>query len=166
MLTLANHMGAHGGHWSKNRGIPAGRNSWILRGVPGHGGCWWWESTQKNLGCKWNENTCGNSGEIYKSGVEMRGKFPQTFKHFNSLNNDIKSSLGYFQICDPSYVIILHFEILRGNTREISTWKHPQGFHRERRRKYPHRKFPSFPSNYHWEIMRKFPQGCSPGITQ
>ena len=28
----------------------------------------------------------------------MRGKFPWTCKHFNSPNNDIKSSLGYFHI--------------------------------------------------------------------
>ena len=29
-----------------------------------------------------------------------------------------------------------------GNTGEISTWKFPHGFPRERRRKYPHKKFP------------------------
>ena len=33
-----------------------------------------------------------------KIGVEMRGKFPQICKHFNSPKNDIKSSLGYFDI--------------------------------------------------------------------
>ena len=50
----------------------------------------------------------------------------------------------------------LHFEIFEGSTREISTWKYPQGFHRERRRKYPHRKFPfispEFPQGNHEEI--------------
>ena len=34
------------------------------------------------------------------------------------------------------------FEIFEGSTREISTWKYLQGFHRDRRRKYPHKKFP------------------------
>ena len=32
----------------------------------------------------------------FKIGVEMRGKFPITCKHFNSPKIDIKSSLGYF----------------------------------------------------------------------
>ena len=41
--------------------------------------------------------------------VEMRGKFPQPCKHFNSPKNDIKSSLGYFHTTwEPSYVL-LHF---------------------------------------------------------
>ena len=39
---------------------------------------------------------------------------------------------------------------------EMSTWKYPQGFHRERRRKYPPRKFsfifPSFPQGNHEEF--------------
>ena len=38
----------------------------------------------------------------FQIGVEMRGKFPKTCKYFYSSKNDIKS-----------YVIILHFEILR-----------------------------------------------------
>ena len=94
----------------------------------------------------------------------MRGKFPKTCKHFNSPKIDIKSYIynsylfwsnyksralvttGIFSHnWGPSYDIKLHFEIFEGSTREISTWKYPQGFHRERRRKYPHRKFPFIP---------------------
>ena len=82
----------------------------------------------------------------------MRGKFPQTCKHFNSPNNDIKSSLGYFHITGTlpmSLNCILKF------LRE-ARGKYPQGFHWERRRKYPHRKFPfispEFPHGNHEEL--------------
>ena len=57
---------------------------------------------------------------------------------------------------DPSYVVKLHFEIFEGSKREVSAWKCPQGFHRERRREYPHKKFsfisPEFPQGNHEEI--------------
>ena len=120
--------------------IPAGKIWWILRGIPEDIGCWWRESTHKfGLSVK-RESTQKFSGN-FRIRVEMRGKFPQTCKNVNSPKNDIKSSLGYFHITG-TYKIILHFKILRGNTREISTWKHPQGFFRERRRKYRCRKFP------------------------
>ena len=36
----------------------------------------------------------------FQIGVEMRGKFLQTCKNFNSPKNDIKSSLGYFHITE------------------------------------------------------------------
>ena len=58
---------------------------------------------------------------------------------------DIFTQLGPF-LCH--YIAFLNFE---GNIREISMWKYPQGFYRERRWKYPHKKF-SF-------ISPEFPQG-------
>ena len=74
----------------------------------------------------------------------MRGKFPQTCKPYNSPKHDIKSSLGYFHmigILPMSLNCIL---------------KYPQGFYRERSRKYPHRKFsfisPEFPQGNNEEI--------------
>ena len=50
---------------------------------------------------------------------------------------------------NPSYVIMLHFEFFQGKTGEISTWKFPQGFPRERRRKYTHKNLPII-----WEKRR------------
>ena len=74
---------------------------------------------------------------------------------YNHPKIDISGSRSHWDIFphnrELSLVIKLHFEIFEGNTREISTWKYPQGFHRERRRKYPHRKFPF--------ISPEFPQG-------
>ena len=58
---------------------------------------------------------------------------------------DISNKLGPF-LCH--FIAFWNFE---GNMREIPTWKYPQGFHREKRRKYPHRTFPF--------ISLKFPQG-------
>ena len=75
----------------------------------------------------------------------MRGKFLQTCKDLNSPNNDIKSSLGFFHIK-------LHFEIF-------------EGFHRERRRKYPHRKFPFISLSFlQTDNMRKSTQDVIPRI--
>ena len=84
----------------------------------------------------------------FQIGVKMRGKFPQTCKHFNSPNNGIKSSLVYFHTTGPflcHYIVFWNFE---GNLRKISRWKYPQGFHRERRWKYPHRTFPFISSTF------------------
>ena len=95
----------------------------------------------------------------------MRGKFPQTFKHFNSPNNDIKSWLGYFHITGTlpmSFNCILKFlretrgKFPRGNIPRDSTGKGGGNIHIENS--------PPFPLNFHREIMRKFPQGWSPGI--
>ena len=76
---------------------------------------------------------------FFKSGLKWEGSFPQNCKHFNSPKNDNKPSLWYFLI--TSYVIKFHLKIFEGSTREISMRKYPQGFLRERRQKYPHRKF-------------------------
>ena len=90
----------------------------------------------------------------------MRGKFPQTFKHFNSPKNDIKSSLGYFHITGTlpmSLNCILKFlreaqgKFPRGNIPRDSTGKGGGNIHIENS--------PSFPLNFRREIMRKFPQG-------
>ena len=118
-----------------------------------------------NLGCKWNENPRGNSGEIFKSKLRMRGKVPQTCKHFNSPKNDIKSSLGYFHrtvILTMSLNCILKFlretrgKFPRGNIPRDSTGKGGGNIHIENS--------PSFPLHFRREIMRKFPRGWSPGI--
>ena len=107
--------------------------------------------------------------------MEIQGKF----LHQGWNEKEVSPNLSTFQFTkewhkiitgiflhnwDPSYVIKLQFEIFEGSTREISMWKYRQGFHRERRQKYPHRKYPSFPLNFRREIMRKFPQGWSHGI--
>ena len=104
-----------------------------------------------NLGCNRNENSYRNSWEIFKWDWNEREVSPNlwTFeftKRWHQINTGIFSHNW-----DPSYVIKLHFEIFEGSTREISTRKYPQGFHRERRRKYPPRKFPF--------ISTEFPQG-------
>ena len=48
--------------------------------------------------------------------VEMRGKYPQTCKHFNSPKIDIQLSLGYFHTAGslPMSFILFDFEILGG----------------------------------------------------
>ena len=85
----------------------------------------------------------------------MRGKFPQSCKHFNSPKNDLKSSLGYFSHnWDLSHVIKLQFKIFEGSTWEISrdsTGKGAEYIHIENT--------PSFPLHFRREIVRKFPQG-------
>ena len=116
-----------------------------------------------NLGCKWNENTRKFRGNSY-IGVEMRGKFPQTCKNFNSPKNDIEWSLGYFQTTGTlpmSLNRILQFggkheRNFHVNIPRDSTGKGGRNFHIENS--------PSFLLNFHREIMRKFPQGWSPGI--
>ena len=87
--------------------------------------------------------------------VEMREKFPKTN---NNLIQQIMTSNHHLDIIhnwNPAYIIKLHFEIFEGSTREISTWKYPQGFYRGRRRKYPDRKIsfisPEFPRGNHEE---------------
>ena len=95
------------------------------------------------------------NGGNFQIGVEMRGKFPQICKLFYSPKNDIKSSLGYFHTTGTlpmSLYCILKFEgKLEGNI--------PMGFPRERRRRYPHRKFPFIFPNFLREIVRRFHQG-------
>ena len=83
----------------------------------------------------------------------MRGKFPQTCKHFNSPKNDIKSSLGYFHITGTlpmSLNFILKFlreargKFRRGNIPRDSTGKVGGNIHVENS--------PSFPRGNHAEI--------------
>ena len=90
----------------------------------------------------------------------MRGKFPQTCKHFNSPKNDIKSSLGYFHITGKlpmSLNCILEFlrevqgKFPRGNIPRDSTGKGGGNLHIENS--------PLFPLHFRREIMWKFPQG-------
>ena len=66
--------------WAKSRGFRGNpRGSWLLVWVVSETRTW-----------KFRGN--------FQIWVEIRGKFPQTSKHFNSPKNDIKSSLGYFHI--------------------------------------------------------------------
>ena len=85
----------------------------------------------------------------------MRGKFPQTCKHFNSPKNDIKSSLGYFHITG---ILPMSLNCII-KIREISTQKYPQEFHEQGGGNIHIENSPSFPLNFRREIMRKFPQG-------
>ena len=102
---------------------------------------------------------------IFLNRVEMRGKFHQTCKQFGSPKNDIKSSLGYFHIIEippVSLNCILKFlreargKFPRGNIPRDSTGKGSGNIHIENS--------PSFLLHFRREIMRKFPQGLSPGI--
>ena len=90
----------------------------------------------------------------------MRGKFPQTCKHFYALNNDIKSSLGYFHItgtlpislnCILKFLTEAREKFPRGIIPRDSTGKGGGNIHIENS--------PSFPLNFRREIMRIFPQG-------
>ena len=99
----------------------------------------------------------------FQIGVEMRGMFSQTCKHFHSPKNDIKSSLGYFHTFGTlsMSLYILHFEFLRetpekfpcGNIPRDSTGKGGGNIHIENS--------PSFPPIFYREIMRKFPMDDS-----
>ena len=86
----------------------------------------------------------------------MRGNIPQTCKHLNSPNNDIKSSLGYFHIswtfpmslnCILKILGEAQGKFPCGNIPRDSTGKIG---------KYPHRKFrfisPEFPQGNYEEI--------------
>ena len=80
---------------------------------------------------------------IFLNRVEMRGKFHQTCKQFGSPKNDIKSSLGYFHIIEiPPVSLNCILKFLREARGKIPRGNIPRDFHRERKRKYPHRKFP------------------------
>ena len=90
----------------------------------------------------------------------MRGKYPQTFKHFNSPKNDIKSSLGYFYItgthpmslnCNFKFLREARGKFLLGNIPTDSTGKGGGNIHIEIS--------PTFPLNFRREIMRKFSPG-------
>ena len=98
----------------------------------------------------------------FKIGVEMRGKFPITCKHFNSPKIDIKSSLGYFHTTGTismSLYCNLNFE---GNKSKISTWKYPRGFQRERRGRYTRRKFPLISPKFPRWTYEEFSTGMIP----
>ena len=73
---------------------------------------------------------------------------------------DIVTQLGPF-LC--RYIA---FQIFDGNTREISMGKYPQGFHRERRWKYPYITspfiFPKFPQGNYEEISTEMIPWNSP----
>ena len=107
--------------------------------------------------------------------MEMQGKFlnrgwnkrevSQTCKPYNSPKHDIQSSLGYFHttgMLPKSLNCILEFlretrgKFLRWNIARDSTGKRGGNIHIENS--------PSFPLNFRREIMKKFPQGWSPGI--
>ena len=88
--------------------------------------------------------------------VEMRGKFPRTYKPFNSPENwHLNISRIFFHNWDPLYGLLWHWHF-EGNMREISMRKYPRWFAREKRGKYPHRKFsfisPEFPQGSYEEI--------------
>ena len=54
----------------------------------------------------------------FQIGVEMRGKFPRSCKHYNSPKNDIKPSLGYFHTTGtpmPLYCILKFWGKQEGN---------------------------------------------------
>ena len=108
-----------------------------------------------NLGCKWNENPRGNSGEIFKLRLKWDPKPVTIFIHQRMTSNH--HSLGYIHITEtlPMSLIKLHFKFFEGSTREVSTRKYPQGFHRERRRQYPHRKFPFISAGKSWRNFRR-----------
>ena len=76
----------------------------------------------------------------------MRGKFPQTCKHFNSPKNDIKSSLGYLRITETlpmSLNCILKFlkgaqgKFPHGNIPKDSTGKGGGNIHIENSLHFP-----------------------------
>ena len=87
----------------------------------------------------------------------MRKKFPQTYKHFNSPNNDINSSLGYFHITGTlpmSFNCILKFlreargKFPRGNIPRDSTGKGGGNIHMENSPSFP----PEFPQVNYEEV--------------
>ena len=90
------------------------------------------------------------------SGLKWEGNFPEPVNLSIHQRIDIKTSLGYpfttGTLC-MSFYDTLHFE---GNMREISMWKYPRWFSREKRGKYPHRKLsfisPEFPQGNYEEI--------------
>ena len=75
----------------------------------------------------WWRDPHGNSGEFFKFGLKQKGSYPKLM--------NIKFTKEWHQIItgtfshnwDPSHVLIIW------NMREISAWKYPQGFYRERR---------------------------------
>ena len=81
----------------------------------------------------------------------MRGKFPQTVKHFNSPKNDVKSSLGYFQITGT---LPMSLNCILKNLRKARV-KFPAeispGIPQGKEAETPHSKFPF--------ISPEFPQG-------
>ena len=97
----------------------------------------------------------------------MREKFPQTNKHFNTPKNEIKSSLAYFHIITGTLPMSLSFILIfEGSVRELSTWKYPQGFHGERRRKYPHGKLPFNSPNFRKGNHEEISAGMIPWLSR
>ena len=77
----------------------------------------------------------------------------------------IKTSLGFFHNWDPLYVLLWHFDILREVWGNFPCGKNLRQFSREKRGKYPHRKFsfisPEFPQGNYEEISTEIiPWNC------
>ena len=89
----------------------------------------------------------------------MRGNIPQTCKHLNSPNNDIKSSLGYFHI---SWTFPMSLNCILKILGEAQG-KFPCGnIPRDSTGKYPHRKFPFIPHEFPEGNYEEFSAGMIP----
>ena len=136
---------------SSDRSIfPAGKGSQILRGIP-----WRFRLLVEGIHVEiWVVSETRILADIqgsFQIGVKIRGKFPQTCKHFNSLKNDIKSSLGYFHITGTLPMLLYCILKFLGKHKANFHVEISPGIPWERRQKYPHRTFPF--------ISPKYPQG-------